>query len=106
MKKAKVFTNHILAGILEEGRNEYIFTYDEEYLKNESSKAVSLTLPKRPEPYRSPHLFSFFYGLLAEGVTKKIQCRKLRIDENDHFTRLIKTAGYDTIGSVTVEEIK
>jgi hypothetical protein len=29
----------------------------------------------------------------------------LRIDENDHFTRLVKTCGAETIGGVTVKEI-
>jgi hypothetical protein len=37
---------------------------------------------------------------------KTIQCRALKIDENDHFTRLLKTSGMDVIGSVTVEEIE
>ena len=35
-----------------------------------------------------------------------MQCRLLKIDENDDFTRLIKTAGEDTIGAITVKELK
>jgi serine/threonine-protein kinase HipA len=36
-------------------------------------------------------------------VNKDIQCRLLRIDENDDFTRLLQTAGDDTIGAITVK---
>jgi serine/threonine-protein kinase HipA len=48
-------------------------------------------------------LFAFFQGLLAEGINKDIQCRLLKIDENDDFLRLLQTAGNDTIGAVTVK---
>jgi len=71
-------------------------------VKDSSVPSVSLTLPKRPEPYRSPHLFAFFSGLLAEGVQKDIQCRYLKIDENDDFGRLLRTSKFDCIGAVHV----
>ncbi|MEI6065588.1 MAG: HipA N-terminal domain-containing protein, partial [Pseudanabaena sp. ELA748] len=61
-------------------------------------------LPKRKESYSSQNLFPFFYGLLAEGRVKELQCKMLKIDENDHFGRLISTAGDDSIGTVTVKK--
>ena len=48
-------------------------------------------------------LFPFFFGLLAEGAQKDRQCRELRIDENDHFTRLLETSAYGAIGAVYVK---
>jgi len=105
-QKGKVFFNGILAGKIEKIEDEYCFKYDEKYFSDERTKAISLTLPKKKKIYKSPNLFSFFYGLLAEGITKEIQCKKLKIDENDHFTRLLKTTKYDTIGGVTIEEVK
>lgn len=106
MRKAKIYYNDILAGILIKNDNkEYQFIYDDNYLNNPDSRSISLTLPKNKKEHKSDILFPFFYGLLAEGTNKSIQCRKLKIDEDDHFTRLIKTAIYDTIGPVTVEEI-
>ncbi len=106
MKRAKIYYNNIVAGILIKNDNkEYLFIYDDSYLKNPDSRSISLTLPKNEKVHKSDILFPFFYGLLAEGTNKSIQCRKLKIDEDDHFTRLIKTAIYDTIGPVTVEEI-
>ncbi len=104
-KKANVYFNREIAGVLIKKRQEYIFLYDEKYLADSSKPPISLTLPKDKIEYRSGILFPFFFGLLAEGENKDIQCQILKIDENDHFTRLIKTAGTDTIGAITVEEI-
>ena len=93
------------AGLIEETTDGgYRFTYDPEYLASPDAKPVSLTLPLRPVPFESTTLFAFFFGLLAEGILKDTQCRKLQLDENDHFGRLLKTADSDTIGDVTVVE--
>ena len=106
MAKAGVYNNNELAGYLEKlGSNEYRFTYTESYLADSSLPSISLTLPKTKMEHQSPVLFSFFAGLLAEGINKDIQCRLLKIDEADDFTRLLKTAGEDTIGAITVKEI-
>lgn len=107
--RAEVLFNGLLAGVLEYRASErndrrYVFQYVEAYLQSEQP-AISLTFPKQSEVFRSPVLFSFFYGLLAEGVAKQIQCRELAIDENDHFTRLLRTAHTETIGAVTVREV-
>ncbi len=85
--------------------NGYTFTYDTNYLALPGSKHISLTMLKQKEPYISEHMFPFFHGLLAEGVTKDLQCRNMRIDGNDHLGRLLKTAHGDLIGSVTIEEV-
>lgn len=102
--RGRIYNNGRLAGFLSRKGDEYIFVYDDAYFNDPAAQPVSLTLPKTRKEYRSMALFPFFYGLLAEGVNKEIQCRKLKIDENDHFTRLLKTAGHDVIGSITVEE--
>ncbi len=105
-KRAEVYYNNILTGYLIKKEGRFIFKYINEYLADDSLPSISLTLPKRNKPYVSAFLFPFFYGLLTEGENKNIQCRLLKIDENDHFTRLLKTASEDTIGGVTVKEIK
>lgn len=105
-RKAEIYNNGVLAGTLEKtDGQEFIFRYDEKYFNDSSSRAISLTLPKKQVEFRSSTLFPFFYGLLSEGVNKQTQCRMLRIDENDHFSLLLSTAHSDTIGSVTVKEI-
>ena len=105
-QRAEVYNNGLLAGLLEKTeQREYVFTYNIEYLNSVETYAISLTLPKKEHIYRSSKLFPFFYGLLSEGVNKQTQCKLLKIDENDHFSLLLKTANSDTIGSITIKEI-
>jgi serine/threonine-protein kinase HipA len=73
-------------------------------LKTEGARAISISLPFN-EVHISKVLFPFFFNMLAEGSAKYMQCRSLKIDEADHFSRLLKTTSGDTIGSITVEEI-
>lgn len=104
--KGAVYNNNVFAGVLEKTvEGEYIFRYDQTYFDDSSKRAISLTLPKTQQEYRSPYLFPFFSNMLSEGENKKIQCRMLQIAENDDFTHLLKTAHTDTIGSVTVKEL-
>lgn len=104
MKKGTVYYRDQVAGTLEKTDDgEFIFRYDPVYYANPMCRAVSATLPKTQSEYRSPYLFPFFFGLLAEGYQKERQCRELRIDENDDFTRLLETSAYGAIGAVYVK---
>ncbi|MFM2440081.1 MAG: hypothetical protein RLZ16_1080, partial [Bacteroidota bacterium] len=94
----------IFAGVLEKRPDgSYLFEYDELYLQSASNASISLTLPRSIKTHESKKLFAFFFGLLSEGVNKNIQCRLLKVDENDHFGRLLLTAQDDNIGSITVK---
>jgi HipA-like protein len=104
-QKANVYQNGELAGTLIKHEGKYTFSYDENYFNNRTKPAISLSFPKTQRTYESSLLFAFFYGLLSEGTNKEIQCKTLRIDEKDDFTRLIKTAHTETIGAITVREI-
>lgn len=44
--------------------------------------------------------------MLSEGANKAMQVRLLKIDERDYFGLLLATAGHDSIGPITLEEIK
>lgn len=101
--KAEVFYNGIVAGTLERQQGLYIFKYKSDYLLDDQLPSISLTLPKRQIPFESNLLFPFFFGLLAEGLNKVIQCRELKLDEQDHFARLIKTLDEDSIGAITLK---
>jgi serine/threonine-protein kinase HipA len=103
VRRARVYENGRLAGFLEEVADGFRFTYDPVYATDPFARAISITLPKRIRPYESRHLFAFFHGLLTEGALKDLQCRKLKVDEEDYFGRLVRTACGDTIGSVTVK---
>ena len=104
-RSGRVYYKNMLTGLIEETGSGFRFVYDKDYLLSPDFPAISLTLPKRAESYESPVLFPFFYGLLAEGILKQTQCRKLKLDENDHFGRLLKTAHADVIGAITVIEV-
>lgn len=102
-REAKVFYNENYVGTLSKVDGEYFFQYSDEYLQTDYP-AISLSLPKQKKIFRSNILFPFFYGLLSEGENKELQCRKLKIDKNDFFSLLLKTASEDTIGGVRVVE--
>lgn len=107
MKQANVYKNKVLAGVLTQHHSKsYVFSYDDAYFTNAAMPAVSLTLPKSGQEYRADHLFPFFFNMIAEGVNRTLQARQLRIDEEDYFSLLLATAQSNTIGSVTLKEIK
>jgi HipA-like protein len=107
MKQANVYKNGILVGVLtQHSPSSYTFVYDDVYYANQALPAVSLTLPKSQKEYAADHLFPFFFNMIAEGVNRSLQARQLRIDEEDYFSFLLATAQSNTIGSVTLKEIK
>ncbi len=106
MRKAEVYRNGILAGVVtEENGKSYVFRYDPNYFTDTKKQAISLTLPKSQPEYRSEYLFPFFFNMLSEGANRKLQSRLLRIDEKDDFGILLATAEYDTIGAVTIKPL-
>lgn len=105
MRQADVYSRGTFAGLLSQDGASYRFQYAPEYLLNQKCPAIGLSLPKQRAPFESPVLFPFFFGLLAEGENKKLQCRILKIDENDHFTRLLKTCKAETIGGISIREV-
>ena len=107
MRSAKILYKNEEAGILRQmDDGSFEFAYDSNWVADSSKPPISLTLPKRKDPYRSKHLFPFFYNMLPEGSNKQSVCFNLRIDESDHFGILMATAGYDAIGAVRVLKIK
>jgi serine/threonine-protein kinase HipA len=106
MQKGIVYKNELPVGeIGRDDRGLYGFFYYEEYLQSENPSAISVNLPLKKEPFVSKILFPFFFNLLSEGNLKTMQCRELKIDEDDNFTRLLKTTQENTIGAITLKEI-
>jgi len=107
MQKAKVYRNKELIGVIQkDDEGLYQFSYLEDYLNDTNALSISVHLPLQQNSFYAKRLFPFFFNLLAEGSVKDMQCRALKIDSNDHFTRLIKTTQSNTIGSITLEEIE
>ena len=103
MKSVTVIVKGREAGVLSKFRDgTYEFRYAPNYRLDASTSSVAFSIPKACSVHRSQILFPFFYGLLAEGVQKRLQCRELKIDECDHFTRLAETCRQGVIGAVSV----
>ncbi|MGY6560896.1 MAG: HipA N-terminal domain-containing protein [Luteibaculaceae bacterium] len=103
MRKAEVYYNNLLAGeLIEADINTYVFRYTDNYYYDSTLPAISLTLPKTKQEYRSEYIFPFFANMVAEGANLAIQERYLKIDEKDILRLLGATACTDTIGAVTV----
>ncbi len=106
MQKGNVYRNDVLAGEIAKDENGvYSFRYNSEYLNMDDAMSISVNFPLQSEVFTSDRLFSFFFNMLTEGDMKEIQCRDLKIDPDDNFGRLLKTAHSDTIGSITVREV-
>ncbi len=102
MKCVTVYVKGVEAGVLARFKDgEYEFRYTRQYRESDRP-SVAFSISKKRPVHRSKVLFPFFYGLLAEGEQKKMQCRTMRIDENDHFTRLAETCREGVIGAVYV----
>ena len=107
MRQLSVYVNNQHAGLITEFQpgKGYEFRYTQEYLHSDGNP-VSLTLPKREEPYRSDSLFPFFTNLLPEGANRKAVCRYAHIDEEDFFGMLMATVGTDMIGAVNFKNVE
>jgi serine/threonine-protein kinase HipA len=107
MRKANVYRNGERIGVLTQfSTSDYKFRYDDNWFANGDLPAISLTMPKSKQVYKSDYLFPFFFNMLSEGVNRQLQTRHLKIDEKDNFGLLLATAKTDTIGAITISEIK
>lgn len=104
MKQAQIFRKDKFAGLLTEDNGEYTFKYDNTYLGDPSSEAISLTLPLQEEAYTSPVLFPFFDGLIPEGWLLDVALRNTDISMLDRMS-LLMLCCKDCIGSVSVVPI-
>jgi serine/threonine-protein kinase HipA len=101
-RSGKVFFKHIYCGIIYENEDGYFFQYEEMYLKDIQSKAVSSTLPLKNKPYHSKTLFPFFDGLIPEGWLLDIAEKNWKINYRDRMGLLLACCK-DCIGAVSIE---
>ncbi len=100
-RKAIVLMHNQKTGELDETPDGYAFQYNEEYLANPDSKAVSLTLPLSKSAYKSPTLFPFFDGLIPEGWLLNVAQRTWKLDPRDRMGLLLACCK-DCIGAVSI----
>lgn len=105
IRKAQVLKNGKTAGYLISNKRRFVFLYDRDYISN-GGASIAISLPKTKRIFTSNHLFPYFSGLLPEGESKKFICNNLGIDSKDSFSMLLELAQNETIGDITVQEIK
>lgn len=89
------------AGWLTQDEQGYRFEYDPSYLKIESVKPVSKTLPLQSHAFQSPVLFPFFDGLIPEGWLLTVAERNWKLNTRDRMGLLLACCK-DCIGAVSV----
>lgn len=104
MKKAQVWMNQTLAGMLIEDETGFTFQYSDAYLQMPHAKAVSLTLPLTADAYHDSVLFPFFDGLIPEGWLLDIAERSWKINQRDRMSLLLACCK-DCIGAVSVTPV-
>lgn len=97
----EVYFNGKKAGVIFKENDEFVFIYDETYLKSDNPRPISTSLPLTIKPYRRKRFFPFFDGLLSEGWLKKTQSKNQKIDSKNKLQFLLNNAE-DLIGAVTV----
>lgn len=107
MRQLNVLWNGVTAGTLTEqvpGKG-YRFDYASSYLNGEQPQ-ISVTMPKTCNSYESDSLFPFFANMLPEGALRRAVCLQHHVDENDIFGILCAMSETDSIGAVSLKEVK
>lgn len=102
MRRAKIYYQLRLAGVLSEEDTGYRFVYDNDYLRQPDAIPVSLTMPLSQKEFESNVLFPFFDGLIPEGWLLDISVQNWKLDPRDRMG-LLMTCCRDCIGAVSVE---
>lgn len=105
MRRGKVYYKDFLAGIIEEtNEGEYVFQYDEQYVKKHSNEFITFNMPVTDKPYIDKRLFSFFDGLIPEGWLLDIASKNWKINRNDRMGLLLACC-QNCIGAVSIKPI-
>ncbi|MGK6352669.1 HipA N-terminal domain-containing protein [Parapedobacter sp. DT-150] len=105
MRKAAIYYKEQKAGVLTETDNgEYVFEYDQRYLKTFPEWFITFTMPVTDKPYVANRLFPFFEGLIPEGWLLDIAAENWKINRNDRMG-LLMACCRNCIGAVSVVPI-
>jgi serine/threonine-protein kinase HipA len=101
MRRAEIFVQDRLAGMLEEYDRGYRFSYLPDYLVDSTAMAISLSLPLQAEPYEDKRLFPFFDGLIPEGWLLELAEETWKLNPRDRMGLLLACCE-DCIGAISV----
>ena len=101
MKKAEIYLNQQMAGVLIEDENGFTFTYSSVYISTDNPQPISLSIPVCSTPYRETILFPFFDGLIPEGWLLEVAEQNWKINSRDRMSLLLACCK-DCIGNISV----
>ena len=105
MRRAAIYYRDDLAGILTESDDgNYIFVYEDDYIKRYPGQFLTFTMPVRPQKYVGKRLFPFFEGLLPEGWLLDIASKKWMINPSDRMG-LLMACCQNCVGAVSIQPI-
>ncbi len=106
MRRAKVYYQDILAGILTESDDgEYYFAYIKSFINQHSDQFITFSMPVCDKTYQDKRLFSFFNGLIPEGWLLDIASKTWKINTDDRMG-LLMACCQNCVGAVSVKPIK
>jgi serine/threonine-protein kinase HipA len=102
MRRGKVFYKEHFAGIITEtNEGEFVFQYNEHYVKDHPYDFISFSMPVRDQPYMEKRLFPFFEGLIPEGWLLEIASKSWKLRRDDRMGLLLACC-QNCIGAVSV----
>lgn len=106
MKNLKVWIEQegkqkFVGTIQKNGSNEGQFAYDETYLQNADSRAISLNLPLQEGFFSQKQTEIFFDGLLPEGFMRRAVAERMQTDERDYLG-ILEKLGNECLGAIRI----
>src|SRR5262245_57495642 len=84
-----------------EASGRMTFRYSDEWLAGADKPSLSVSLPKRPQPFRQRECRPFFAGLLPEEGQRLAVARRLGISAANDFG-LLEAIGGDVAGAISL----
>ena len=79
------------------------FQYDEDYLSDGNTRAISISLPKKEAPFSFKETEVFFDGLLPEAYTRRFLAERFHVDVNDYVS-LLHLLGSECLGALRIAD--
>jgi serine/threonine-protein kinase HipA len=102
IKSLSVWWDGARVGALQiDEHGDLAFTYAADWLADSQKLAISISLPKREEPFNRRETRPFFAGLLPEEGQREAAARALGVSKANDF-RLLEKLGGDVAGALTL----
>ena len=102
MRQGRVYYKEHFAGIITETDDgDFVFQYDDGYVKEHAAAFITFTMPVTGKLYTEKRLFPFFEGLIPEGWLLDVASKTWKINKNDRMGLLLACC-QNCIGAVTV----